>query len=175
MKQHQQVILYEDCMRLSSLSVISLIQASLESASGQQMGASIPLRRVPLTACCTRSRSGCLTEIQLLHWWDKPFQAAEQWSSFARESQAMGEISSSCRSLPFQATNFWHYCPPFLPFVLVGVVLAVGWGSTVDCSWNQSSYSLMLCSLLTAICCRTSSTWAHQVCPCPCPHPRRKV
>lgn len=93
-------------------------------------------------------------------------QSAEQWSSSARAPLALGEASSSCRSLLLEASILLHYWPSCLLHVLGEELLAVGWASTAGCAWNElsnsSSASLMLCSLLTtscssATCCRTLS------------------
>lgn len=93
-KQQQQMSV--DCTRLGSLSVTSLTQASskqhpsLESASIQQMGASVPLRREsPNTITCHlflvvlaitwgADWLPYSAPVSLLIWQVFPFQSAEQ-------------------------------------------------------------------------------------------------
>lgn len=102
-------------------------------------------------------RPRCLTQLQsLLMWWVFPRLSAEPSSDSARAPRASGEDFSSCRHLLLKASILGCYWLPSLLCMPVKEFLAVGWGSTAGCAWNQLSSSLstfpMLCSSLTASC-----------------------
>lgn len=59
-------------------------------------------------------------------WWVLHLQSAEWQSGSGRAPQALGEVLSSCRSLPLQASVLLHYCPPLPSVCAGGQFFAVG-------------------------------------------------
>jgi len=191
-------------MRLGSLSVTSLLRApskqhiSLQTVSGWHMGAWVPLRREsPTTITCHLFLVALVVhgeQIGLHHLAPASLPTSFLFSLQSREAVLQGHLrlwgKSSCWSLSLQASILLHYWA--FPCVCVGGgvfgCLAMGCGSTADCTWNQLSIyfsvSLMFCSLLTTsccsgTCCRSSSPWTHLqqagLPPIPAPGERSKL
>lgn len=105
-----------------------------------------PMGWVPKPLLVAQGVDGAaLAPASFLVWWMFPLQSAEHQSGLARSSQFLGEVSSSCQSLPLQASILQHYCSIPSGCAGEGVFgsLAVDCKSAAACAWNQPSNSFL--------------------------------
>lgn len=154
-----------DCTRLGCLLVTPMIRAPseqhtyLESASGQQTGASVHLRRkspishhLAVLSVTHKGKGGCRTHHQHLSCCDRSFVFSLQ------SSEVVLHLQKVLQGKPFPPAG--SCCCKFLFFLCAGGgffwLFGHSCGSAAVCTWNQLSNSfsasLMLCSLPTASC-----------------------